>query len=103
MNSNDNQANAKIQDAESAQLQTTLAGDNEGKAPSARVPHVCFTLRRVRLLDIDAKFGSIKDLLDGLQYAGLIRGDREGEITLDVRQEKVSHYHEEETEIEITL
>lgn len=60
-----------------------------------------FTLRKCRLFDVDAKFTAIKDLLDGLQYAGLIRGDKEGEITLEVVQEKVAHRAQEETLIRI--
>ncbi len=78
-----------------------LARDREGKARGAGCPLVRFTLRGVRLFDVDAKYTAIKDLLDGLQYAGLIRGDKEGEITLEVRQEKVSHRCEQETIIEI--
>ena len=60
-----------------------------------------FTLSRVRLLDADAKWGSVKDVLDGLQYAGLIRGDREDQIELEVRQVKVSSFKSETTEVEI--
>lgn len=62
-----------------------------------------FILCRVRLLDVDAKWGSVKDLLDGLCYAGLIPGDREGQITLEVRQQKVSSYTGEKTIIELEL
>jgi hypothetical protein len=72
------------------------------KEQSTQIPHVCFILRRCSLLDVDAKWASVKDLLDGLQRAGLISGDKEGEITLEVRQEKVSHRPQERTEIEIT-
>jgi hypothetical protein len=75
---------------------------HEGEAQSAGRPHVCFTLCRVRLLDVDAKYGSVKDLLDGCAYAGLVVGDREDQITLEVRQEKVSHYEDEKTVIQIT-
>jgi hypothetical protein len=78
-----------------------LAGNDEGKTQGAGCPLVRFTLRRVRLLDVDAKYGSIKDLLDSCAYAGLIPGDQEGQINLEVRQEKVRHFKEEETEIVI--
>ena len=70
-----------------------------GEAKSVGVPHVRFTLLRVRLLDVDAKYASVKDLLDGLAHAGLISGDKEGEITLEVVQEKVAHFAEEKTVI----
>jgi len=93
----------RLPDPEPAQLPATLVGDSEGEARGTRCPHVCFTLRRVRLLDIDAKYGSIKDLLDGLQYAGIIHQDREGEITLEVRQEKVAKFKDEETLITVEL
>lgn len=78
-----------------------LARSDEGKAPRPGPPHVRFGLRRIQLLDVDAKWASVKDLLDGLQIAGLIRGDREGEITLEVTQERVTKKAEEGTIIDI--
>jgi hypothetical protein len=76
-------------------------GSKQGKVSGFRMPHVRFLLRRVRLLDVDAKYASVKDLLDGLQIAGCISGDKEGQITLQVDQEKVGSYVEEKTVIEI--
>ncbi len=90
-----------LPDAESPQQARPLASHREGQTQSAGGPLVCFTLRRIRLLDIDSKYGSIADLLDGLQYAGLIHGDKEGQIRLEVRQEKVSTKKEEKTLISI--
>ena len=78
-----------------------LAVDLPGEAPGPGCPLVRFTLRRVRLLDVDAKYSSVKDLLDGLANAGLIPGDQEGQIDLQVYQEKVGHFAEESTVIEI--
>lgn len=78
-----------------------LARSDAGKAQGAGCPTVVFTLHRVQLLDVDAKFGSVKDLLDGLQYAGLIPGDKEGQIDLKVEQVKVKHRKEEQTVVEI--
>jgi hypothetical protein len=78
-----------------------LAGSGEGEARGSGCPVVRFTLRRVQLLDVDAKYASVKDLLDGLRFSGLIRGDKEGEVDLQVHQEKVPHYAEESTTIEI--
>lgn len=99
---NENNHNApKLPDDKHKELSGALAKDGEGKASGARRPHVRFTLCRVKLLDVDAKYGSVKDLLDGLQYAGLIHGDREDQITLEVNQVKVAHYSEEKTMIEI--
>ena len=73
----------------------------EGEAPRSGCPLVRFTLCRVSLLDVDAKWGSVKDLLDGLQYSCLVCGDKEGQIRLEVIQQKVHHFAEERTEIEI--
>lgn len=78
-----------------------LEGDDEGKACGSGRPFVCFTLRRVQLLDVDAKYASLKHLLDGCVTAGLLPGDREGQISLGCRQERVGSYAEEETVIEI--
>lgn len=92
---------APLPDAEPAQQARALEPDHARKAQGAGRPLVRFTLRRVALLDVDAKWGSIKDTLDGLQYAGLIHSDKEGEIYLEVRQEKIAHRKDETTEIEI--
>lgn len=78
-----------------------LEPDGAGKTPRTGCPLVRFTLRRRRLLDVDAKYGSIKDLLDGLQYAGLIHGDKEGQIRLEVEQVKISKLENQRTVIEI--
>ncbi len=97
----DHHSTPQIPDSKPSQQARTLEKDRQGEAPGTRLPIVIFTLRRVRLLDADAKYGSIKDLLDGCQYAGLIRGDREDQISLEVRQETVGSFKEEETVIEI--
>lgn len=95
--------NPEVQRPEPAQQPNPLESAGDGKARGAICPHVRFVLRRVQLLDVDAKFGAIKDLLDGLRYAGLIHGDKEGEITLSVDQERVGHYKDQETQIDITI
>ena len=63
---------------------------------------VRFTGRRVRPLDPDNFAGSVKDLLDGCRHAGLIPGDEPWRIRLETEQEKVAHFSEEETIIEIS-
>jgi len=80
-----------------------LDSGNAREAQGIRRARVCFTLRRIRLLDADAKYGSVKDLLDGWAVAGLIPGDKEGQIRLEVEQRKVGSYAEETTEILIEL
>jgi hypothetical protein len=97
----DDPSSTKIPHSKPTEPKKPLGAEHEGKTSSAGRPLVRFTLSRVRLLDADAKWGSVKDVLDGLQYAGLIRGDREDQIDLEVRQQKVSSYKKESTEVEI--
>lgn len=74
-----------------------------GRAPAAPSrPHVHFYLHRVRLLDTDNKYASVKPLLDALRHSGLIRDDRDSDITLAVTQYRVGHYHQEGTGVAIT-
>lgn len=60
-----------------------------GKGKSQGRITVRFVLCRARLLDVDAVAGCCKDLLDGLQDACLIPGDRQDDITFEARQKKV--------------
>lgn len=99
--SHDHQTLPGLPDAEPPQQARALDCHDARKTPGAGCPLVSFTLCRVRLLDVDAKWGSVKDLLDGLQYAGLIHGDKEGQVRLAVWQEKVASFKDEKTVIEI--
>lgn len=92
----------KIQDPnpkhyEAIPLDETVFGKEEGMG---RVT-VRYRLCRVRPLDADNATGSTKDLTDGLCRCGLIPGDDPTQITLIVEQEKVDHYSEERTVVEI--
>lgn len=98
----DSPAVTVLRTAEQGERPAALARDCAPEAQGTRCPCVCFTLRRVQLLDVDAKYGAIKDLLDGLAIAGLIPGDKEGQIRLGVEQIRVAKYAEEGTEISIT-
>ncbi len=93
----------KIQDSEQCEQTPALGGESEGKASGAKRPVIGFTLYRVKLLDWEAKYSSVKDLLDGCVSAGLLDGDREDQIDPKsyVRQVKVKSYAEERTEIQI--
>ena len=93
----------QIQNTESQQRPEKLVCDSKGEAQGAGRVALIFTLRRVRLLDPCAKYGSCKALIDGLRYAGILHDDREEDITLEVNQEKVRHFKDEETLISITL
>lgn len=96
-----NQAGLGIPHPEPCERPAKLDSDHAREAQGPRCVPVCFTLYRVRLLDVDAKFASVKDLLDCVVDAGFALGDKEGEIDLEVRQVKVKTYKEEITEIEI--
>jgi hypothetical protein len=73
----------------------------EEETRGAECPVVRFTLCRIRLLDVDAKYASVKDVLDGLTAAGLIHGDKEGQVRLEVNQVQVKTIANEKTLIEI--
>lgn len=100
-NESDVALEARILSTEPAQPTAPLASGSEGEAQGSSRPLVRFTLRRTKLLDVDAKYGVLKHLIDGIAYAGLIHGDREDQIRLEVCQEKVAHRKEQETIIEI--
>lgn len=102
-NSDENKISSKISHAEQRERTQTLAVGHGRETPRARLPHICFTLCRHKLLDCDAKWASVKDLLDGCWRSGIVDGDREDQITLEVRQEKVPQSEEELTIIEIDL
>lgn len=80
----------------------TLEGGAQRKKESSRRPHVRIIRVSTRLLDKDNLYGSVKPLLDQLCASGLIPGDREDQIELDVTQQKVKHRTETGTQIEIT-
>ncbi len=58
--------------------------------------------RRVRLCDPDNLVGGVKHLVDALRIGGIIPEDDPKAITLEVSQEKVSSYKNEETWVEVT-
>jgi len=78
-----------------------LAGAVSGEAESLKRPTVRIIFWRKRPLDRDNYSGSGKDLLDGLRHAGLIQGDSEKEIDLQVEQILCAGWEREQTVIEI--
>lgn len=94
-------AGAALPHPEQCQRAPVVGGSDAGKAQGTGCPLVVFTLYRLKLLDVDAKYGSVKDLLDGLADAGLIPGDKEGQIRLQVDQYVVAERGAEKTVIEI--
>ncbi len=92
----------KIQDSE-PQYHKTAALDSADARKKEGVDRtkVSFIGFRVRPLDPDNFAGSVKDLLDGLRHASILKGDEWWRITLETRQEKVKSYAEERTVIKI--
>ena len=75
------------------------AGGEAGMLARARV---CIVRRSCGPgLDRDNLYGCVKPVLDGLQAAGLIAGDSEREIELEVTQERVKTRREQGTQITI--
>lgn len=79
----------------------TLDPPVPGKTKSVPRPVVRFVGYRRKLLDPENFSAGVKDLLDGLRHAGLIRGDGYEDIVLETDQWKVKTKAEERTEIEI--
>lgn len=94
-----NQAGGAIPVPEQLQRKEALAGCDGREAQGPRCVPVRFTLFRVKLLDVDAKYASVKDLLDCLVASGIVDGDKEGQVDLKVEQVKVKSYKDERTEI----
>lgn len=59
--------------------------------------------RRVRICDPDNLVGGVKHLVDSLRYAQIIPEDDPQAITLQVSQEKVKSYNQEETWVEVSV
>ena len=79
------------------------SGREIGHEPQGLARHrVRIVSRRVRLCDPDNLIGGTKHLIDALRISRLIPEDDPKAITLEVSQEKVSSYADEETWVEIT-
>lgn len=100
-NATDLPARPALPHTEQRERPQALARRDEGETPRPGLRHCRFTLIRKSCLDVDAKYASVKDLLDCLAIAGVIRGDKEGEVTLEVNQRKVNKGEPETTIIEV--
>lgn len=78
-----------------------LGGAIQGEKRGVAKTVVRFIGYRVHLLDPDNFAGSCKDLIDGLRHAGLLHDDTPETIKLETEQERVGHFCEERTVIEI--
>lgn len=76
-----------------------LASGEADEGRGTRCRHIRITARRVRLQDPDN--GIHKFIIDALRYNGIIKDDTTKDITLEVRQEKVSQKIKQGTLIEI--
>lgn len=63
--------------------------------------HVRIKSFRVRLLDVDNLYGGCKHLIDSLRLTGIIPDDDPASISLEVTQEKIKGYANEQTEVEV--
>lgn len=101
-----NKDNYKLQDSfvecnKASALGSPTKGKKESMGGLQERVRIKFTGHRVKPLDPDNFAGSIKDCLDFLHRSGIIEGDEPWKIILETDQEKVKHYEEEKTEIEI--
>ena len=95
------QARAALPDTEQRKRPEALARSDAGEASRPGLRHCRFTLHRRKLLDVDAKYSSVKDLLDCLAIAHVVDGDKEGQITLEVNQVRCGKGEPETTVIEV--
>lgn len=79
----------------------TLARKVRREAESDARPVVSIVVFRVRRLDKENLYGSTKPLTDCLCQVGLIPGDAEDQIDLQVTQQRVPHYADQHTELRI--
>ena len=83
-------------------LDSLPPAEERGPCPTPQRPRVEIFLHRVKLLDTDNKWGSVKPILDALREAGLIPDDKESDIELVVTQSRVKSYDKEGTGLRIT-
>jgi hypothetical protein len=84
---------------ESVGTQEGKAGHEQGGLLRHRVR---IHSKRVRICDPDNLVGGVKHLIDSLRYAQIIPEDDPQAIYLQVSQEKVKSYQNEETWVEVS-
>ncbi len=99
---NETKTRSKLPDPKPKHYEATALGRAvPGKTKSVERVKVRYRLFRVRPLDFENFAGSTKDCTDGLCRCGLLPGDDPTRLSLTVEQEKVAHFADERTEIEI--
>jgi hypothetical protein len=81
---------------------TPLVNPASGKTQSGNRYCVSFTIFRIRPLDEDNAFGSVKSCVDLLVGSGLLPSDSPETLKIEVEQAKVAHRKDQRTEITIT-
>jgi hypothetical protein len=98
------QAGFDFEDLPSSQskrgVRVKSVGKGQGEEGMRAEYVVSIRSRRVRLLDPDNLY--VKDIIDQLRYARLIPEDTPEVVEIEITQEKVSSYKEEETIITLT-
>ena len=95
-------ANPRLFASESQQdIRPTVVDAPPGETQGDVRALISIVMFRVRLLDPDNAVGSTKPLIDCLRTCGLISGDSEKEIRLQVTQTRVRHFSEQRTELKI--
>lgn len=77
-------------------------GQVKDEADRPARPRVVITSYRRRLLDKVNRYGGAKSLEDALRYAGILDGDTDKQVELEVNQVQVHSPEEERTEITIS-
>lgn len=77
-------------------------GEARYESGSSSRHRVRIVSKRVRLCDPDNLVGGVKYLVDALRLAEIIPEDDPYAISLEVSQEKVSSYKDEETWVEVS-
>ena len=80
-------------------IRVKSVGKGQGEEGMRAEYLVSIRSRRVNLLDPDNLY--VKDIVDQIRYAGLIPEDTPEVIEIEITQEKVAKYKEEETVITI--
>ena len=94
-------ADPELRPAERSEQTAALAANRQRKTQGGRCPLVRFEISRQRLLDVDAKYAAVKHLLDGIVATGIVAGDKEGQISLEVSQTKCQRGENEKTVVSV--
>lgn len=101
-NPSDSEANPFIKHSVQDERVGKIEGEARYESGSSVRHRVRIVSKRVRLCDPDNLVGGVKHLVDSLRLAQIIPEDDPYAISLEVSQEKVSSYKNEETWVEVS-